>query len=328
MHAGARSLGAMSIAVPLDELADRLADYTWGYLVTVRDDGRAQSLAVPTRYVDGRLVATVGRGTAANAMARPNVTMLFPGASGFEFSLIVDGDAHIDDEQIMVTPTWAVLHRPALVAAESATSSPAMDNRIDGARPDPDKIEALLRPKTLAQAAAVLGHPSAVPSEPGVYAWYFDEVPPGVPTDGCHQVDGSWLLYVGISPKKPSSAGKASKQDLRKRLSNHYSGNASGSTLRLTLGSLLGNQLGIQLQPVRGRLTFGSGEDQLSEWMAEHARVTWVTDPEPWILEDHLIETLSLPLNLQGNAHHPFQATLAAARRDARSLARQAAVSD
>ena len=166
------------------------------------------------------------------------------------------------------------------------------------------------------------------PSEPGVYAWYFDEVPPGVPTDGCHQVDGSWLLYVGISPKKPSSAGKASKQDLRKRLSNHYSGNASGSTLRLTLGSLLGNQLGIQLQPVRGRLTFGSGEDQLSEWMAEHARVTWVTDPEPWILEDHLIETLSLPLNLQGNAHHPFQATLAAARRDARSLARQAAVSD
>ena len=52
----------MSIAVPLDELADRLAAYPWGYLVTVRDDGRAQSLAVPTRCVDGALVATIGRG--------------------------------------------------------------------------------------------------------------------------------------------------------------------------------------------------------------------------------------------------------------------------
>lgn len=104
----------MSIAVPLDELADRLAAYPWGYLVTVRDDGRAQSLAVPTRYADGALVATVGRGTAANAVARPNVTLLFPGPTGEDFSLIVDGDATLDGDQIAVTPTWAVLHRPAL----------------------------------------------------------------------------------------------------------------------------------------------------------------------------------------------------------------------
>lgn len=108
----------MSIAVPLDELADRLAAYPWGYLVTVRDDGRAQSLAVPTRYVDGALVATVGRGTAANAVARPNVTLLFPGPTGEDFSLIVDGDATVDDDQLAVTPTWAVLHRPALTTPD------------------------------------------------------------------------------------------------------------------------------------------------------------------------------------------------------------------
>lgn len=103
----------MSIAVPLEELADRLTQYPWGYLVTVRDDGRAQSLAVPTELVEGRLVATVGRSTAANANARPNVTVLFPGASGSEFSLIVDGEAHVDGDRIEVMPTWVVLHRPA-----------------------------------------------------------------------------------------------------------------------------------------------------------------------------------------------------------------------
>lgn len=104
----------MSIEVPLDELESRLAHYPWGYLVTVRDDGRAQSLAVPTLMVDGTLVATIGRGAALNATARPNVTMLFPGASGQELSLIVDGEARVDGDRIEVTPTWAVLHRPAL----------------------------------------------------------------------------------------------------------------------------------------------------------------------------------------------------------------------
>lgn len=104
----------MSIAVPLDELAGHLVSFPWGYLVTVRDDGRAQSLAVPTQFVDGTLVATVGRGTTANATARPNVTLLFPGPTGEDFSLIVDGNAVVTDGRIAISPTWAVLHRPAL----------------------------------------------------------------------------------------------------------------------------------------------------------------------------------------------------------------------
>jgi hypothetical protein len=110
----------MSIAVPLDELAERLAAYPWGYLMTVRDDGRAQCLAVPTELVDGALVATVGRRTAENAVARPGVTVIFPGATGEEFSLVVDGDAAVDGDRIAVTPTWAVLHRPALGSRENS----------------------------------------------------------------------------------------------------------------------------------------------------------------------------------------------------------------
>jgi hypothetical protein len=63
---------------------------------------------------DGALVGEVGRSTAANVLARPTVTWVFPGASGEEFSLIVDGDASVVGESVEVRPTWAVLHRPAI----------------------------------------------------------------------------------------------------------------------------------------------------------------------------------------------------------------------
>jgi hypothetical protein len=104
----------MSIAVPVDELGAALAERPWGYLLTVRDDGRAQTLALPTVWRDGALVGEVGRSTAANVLARPTVTWVFPGATGEEFSLIVDGDAVVQGSTVVVRPTWAVLHRPAL----------------------------------------------------------------------------------------------------------------------------------------------------------------------------------------------------------------------
>ena len=90
-------------------------------------------------------------------------------------------------------------------------------------------------------------------------------MPPGVPVDGCHEFHGSRLLYVGIAPSRP---GGKSKQNLGKRVRQHFRGNASGSTLRLSLGCLLGDELGIRLRPVgaSGRLTFGKdGERELSD---------------------------------------------------------------
>ena len=106
----------MSVVVTLDELPATLAGYPWGYLVTVGDAGRAHSLAVPTDWRDGALHATVGRGTAANVAARPEVTMVFPGADGTKHSLIVDGTASVVDGRAAFVPTSAVLHRPALGA--------------------------------------------------------------------------------------------------------------------------------------------------------------------------------------------------------------------
>src|SRR5262245_36359634 len=124
--------------------------------------------------------------------------------------------------------------------------------------------DTLLHPARLWTRSEVLVRDCPVPREPGVYAWYFREIPPGVPTTDCRQALGATLLYVGISPKKPPSG-----QDLRRRIRYHYCGNAEGSTLRLTLGCLLG--LPLYRVASGKRRTFAYGEERLSNWMAENA---------------------------------------------------------
>lgn len=169
----------------------------------------------------------------------------------------------------------------------------------------------------------IRSRPCPIPAAPGVYGWWFDQIPAGVPTDGCIVRDGSTLLYVGISPKRPPTNGKPpSSQTVRSRVRYHCRGNAAGSTLRLTLGVLLSQQLGIELRRVGsgGRRTFSTGEQALSAWIAEHARVTVVQHAEPWVLEEELIRNLVLPLNLDQNSH-PFRSTLSAMRSAAKASA-------
>ena len=104
----------MSIAVPLADLAATLEAYPWGYILTVGDDQRSHLLAVPSTMVEGVFVVDAGRSARANAATRPEVTLVFPPATGREFSLVGDGTATVVGEQVHVSPTWAVLHRPAL----------------------------------------------------------------------------------------------------------------------------------------------------------------------------------------------------------------------
>jgi hypothetical protein len=106
----------MSIAVSLDDLPAALADYPWGFLITVGDDLRGRTLAVPTHIEGGHLVCAAGERTRGFAQARPDVTMVFPPAAGTGFSLIVDGVATVTADGVRVNPTWAVRHRPALDA--------------------------------------------------------------------------------------------------------------------------------------------------------------------------------------------------------------------
>jgi hypothetical protein len=168
----------------------------------------------------------------------------------------------------------------------------------------------------------VMCRPTPVPAVNGVYFWWFKEIPPGVPTDGCITAEGYTLLYVGISPDKKGKPN--SRSNLRKRIKTHYSGNAAGSTLRRTLGVLLVAESNFPLRRVgsgnRTTLTH-SGEQWLDKWMEQYAMVHWVAHDEPWILEESLIASIPLPLNIQGSTHD-FKPTLSAMRSKAMAEAR------
>lgn len=172
----------------------------------------------------------------------------------------------------------------------------------------------------------VLRRPCPVPKSPGVYGWWFRRTPRALETSRCEKREGLMLLYTGISPSRPPTNGKPpSTQSLFHRIRYHYTGNAEGSTLRKTLGVLLAEELGIQLRRVGSgtRRTFGpAGEAALSQWMSENALVSWIVDDEPWVLEENLIATLDVPLNLQGNAYNLFYPTLKALRAEAEAVAR------
>lgn len=115
----------MSIPVPLDQLADEVARWGPGYLLTVSDDQRAHLLALrPTVVHDGTVGGSGatyvlrfdgGGGRACrNAVARPNVSVVFPPAAHADgYSLVIDGDATVVGDLVDVRPTGALLHRPA-----------------------------------------------------------------------------------------------------------------------------------------------------------------------------------------------------------------------
>ena len=116
----------MSIPVPLDGLRAALAERGgYAYLLTVADDARPHAVHTPVGWAGDVLVADVGKRTAANAAARPSVSLLYPVRVEGDYSLIVDGiatvAAHEDGQRLLITPTKAVLHRPA-VAPDPASA--------------------------------------------------------------------------------------------------------------------------------------------------------------------------------------------------------------
>ncbi len=111
----------MSVPVPLLRLQAAVAERgTSGYLLTVSDDGGPHAVHAPVRWEGDVIVADVGKRSAANAAARPSVSLLFPVRAVGDYSLIVDGTAAVASSEgghcIRVTPTRAVLHRPAVVS--------------------------------------------------------------------------------------------------------------------------------------------------------------------------------------------------------------------
>ncbi len=105
----------MSIPVALNDLRAAAAQHPFAYLLTVGDDGRPHAVAVqPGWSEEAMTIAEPGRKTARNAAARPDVSLLWPPAEAGGYSLIADGRAAVDaDGGLVITPTTAVLHRPA-----------------------------------------------------------------------------------------------------------------------------------------------------------------------------------------------------------------------
>lgn len=106
----------MSVVVPIDELLAEVGEWGFGYLVTVSDDGRPHLVAlVPTVGAGALRFEAGGRRACRHSAARPAVTVVFPPRRDRDdgFSLVVDGEAAVDGDDVVVTPTSAVRHRPA-----------------------------------------------------------------------------------------------------------------------------------------------------------------------------------------------------------------------
>ena len=94
---------------------------------------------------------------------------------------------------------------------------------------------------------------------------------------------------------------QSNRANLKTRIKTHYSGNAEGSTLRRTLGILLATESNFPLRRVGSgtRTTFTHpGEQWLDQWMEKNAKVYWIANEEPCFLEETLISSISLPLNI------------------------------
>ena len=105
----------MSIQSPPDLAAAVRERGGHAYFLTVSERGAPHAVYVPVRWERDGLVAEVGARTAANAAARPQVSLLYPIRGDGDYSLIVDGAAAVEPgaaPRVRVTPAKVVLHRP------------------------------------------------------------------------------------------------------------------------------------------------------------------------------------------------------------------------
>ena len=103
----------MSIPVDVADLEQRLQQFGPGYLLTARA-GRVKVVSAAPVLADGVLrVRSPGRGSVANVGEEPAVTLLYPPREAPGLTLLVDGTAVVEGDDVVVTPTSAILHKPA-----------------------------------------------------------------------------------------------------------------------------------------------------------------------------------------------------------------------
>jgi hypothetical protein len=104
----------MSIPVEVGDLGKALEGFGAGYLLTTSDSAKVKVVTVePSVTDDGLWIEAPGNGTLANLAGNAVVTLVFPPLQPRGFTLLVDGTAEVNGEDVRVTPSGAVLHRPA-----------------------------------------------------------------------------------------------------------------------------------------------------------------------------------------------------------------------
>jgi hypothetical protein len=104
-----------------EELAREIRRYGVAYLLTVGAELRPHVAAAHPSLERGELLVTgLGSHTRANLAASPAVTLLCPPPDPHGYSLVVDGAGEVRGEDLVITPTRAVLHRPAPAPSPSS----------------------------------------------------------------------------------------------------------------------------------------------------------------------------------------------------------------
>ena len=106
----------VSVSVSLAALAEQVARFgDLVYAITADEHGKGHVVSVTAGWQGDQLVMAAGRRTSSNAETTGSITLLWPAPPGEPYSLIVDGDAHVDAHAglVGVRPTRAVLHRVA-----------------------------------------------------------------------------------------------------------------------------------------------------------------------------------------------------------------------
>jgi hypothetical protein len=105
-------MGRVSVPVAIDRLREEVSRFgEHPFILTVSDTGRPHAVSATVAWDGDELIGGCGRSTAANAGARPEISLLWPPVEAGGYSLIVDGTASVDEQQIRLRPAKAVLHR-------------------------------------------------------------------------------------------------------------------------------------------------------------------------------------------------------------------------